>query len=337
MAWTKNQHKSFYVSERPGHNTPRDVDSSIAENLFDMFGFARVLVNNVRSLRSLNKKAPTHLLFVDNSYDFIAILELQSSLENLEKNVQLWSKLTRLYRYTVWNPCRCLLRNSGYSGTAALFRHHPEEIEFGFFGDPSSDMEGRLITVTFKDCAVVSTYHPAVWRESDHDTNTEAQDRFFRAQGNRRTFENKLRQHCSLLFSARKLIFMGDINFTLHDYQMPLHCRDRFGLAAVCPISRATLTTMLIECNLQLTLPQSRSASTYFPEPNMRNQKRNIGMEIDCIFADASLQVVDSQVLSDCTGSDHRPVTAILAKEGATLKPLGSGCDATMVLDPVPA
>ena len=69
----------------------------------------------------------------------------------------------------------------------------------------------------------------------------------------------------------------------------------------------------------------------------MRNQKRNIGMEIDCIFADASLQVVDSQVLSDCTGSDHRPVTAILAKEGATLKPLGSGCDATMVLDPVPA
>ena len=337
MAWTKNQHKSFYVSERPGHNTPRDVDSSIAENLFDMFGFARVLVNNVRSLRSLNKKAPTHLLFVDNSYDFIAISELQSSLENLEKNVQLWSKLTRLYRYTVWNPCRCLLRNSGYSGTAAWFRHHPEEIEFGFFGDPSSDMEGRLITVTFKDCAVVSTYHPAVWRESDHDTNTEAQDRFFRAQGNRRTFENKLRQHCSLLFSARKLIFMGDINFTLHDYQMPLHCRDRFGLAAVCPISRATLTTMLIECNLQLTLPQSRSASTYFPEPNMRNQKRNIGMEIDCIFADASLQVVDSQVLSDCTGSDHRPVTAILAKEGATLKPLGSGCDATMVLDPVPA
>ena len=337
LAWTKNQHTSFYISERLGHNVPRDVDSSRAEGLFDIFGVVRLITLNVRSLRNLEKVSPTHLLFVDNSFDFVSVSELQSGIENLEKSVQLWSKLTRLYRYTVWNPCRCLLRNSGYAGIAGFFRHHPEKIEFGFFGDPDTDMEGRLISVTFKDCVVVSTYYPAVWREADHDTNAEAQQRFFKAEGNRRIFENQLKQHCSRLFSARKLILMGDINFTLYDYQLPLQCRERFGLTAVCPISRAVLAAMLKECNLQLTLPQSRSAITYSPEPNVRNQKRNVGMEIDCIFADTSFQVISSQVLSKCTGSDHRPVTAVLAKDGATMGPLNSGCDLTMVLDPVQA
>ena len=55
------------------------------------------------------------------------------------------------------------------------------------------------------------------------------------------------------------------------------------------------------------------------------------------MYDNNKVRTISSQVLSKCTGSDHRPVTAVLAKDGATMGPLNSGCDLTMVLDPVQA
>jgi len=64
-------------------------------------------------------------------------------------------------------------------------------------------------------------------------------------------------------------------------------------------------------------MPQARSAFTFFPEKTMHNQKIGKGMAIDFIFADKSFQIIDSHVISECAGSDHRPVMAVLAKNGS--------------------
>ena len=60
---------------------------------------------------------------------------------------------------------------------------------------------------------------------------------------------------------------------------------------------------------------ETRHANTWNPEPTWKNQKNNVGMRIDVILVPDKIKTEGFMTLHNITGSDHKPIVAILSSE----------------------
>ena len=183
---------------RPSNSNP--LSQIDCEPLMDKFGYCKILTYNVRSLRSLFQKSPTHLLF-QGDFDIVCLTEVQSDIDGLHKYPALWGKISLRHRYSFWNSCTDLTLKTGYSGTAIFTSSRPQSVTYGFDDDETPDTEGRLITLLFKDVAVICCYSPSIL----------CPDKSYRTQ-HRLQFDRRLAQHAAKIRALMPVILCGDFN-----------------------------------------------------------------------------------------------------------------------------
>ena len=270
-----------------------------ADSLFNNIKQASIFTFNTRSLRAYLKKNLTHLF--DTIYDVAIITEVQSDFDSLARNTQLWKKLLG-YKYCFWNPCVCPEKTSGYSGTAIWSRRQPSRVVFGFLQDlntplaTNNDIEGRIITLFFKEIAVIGLYIPCIVTTPGSESSV----------SRRVAFDANLLHHCTMLRKHIPIILAGDFNTapTDNDIAKPNFWNDSSG----GPLERANFKKL---CNAA-HVTDSGSGFTWYPEPTTFNQKKQLGMRIDMILYPNEMKLIDQQLHSHMKGSDHRGILSVI-------------------------
>lgn len=187
----------------------------------------------------------------------------------------------------------------GYSGVALYTKQAPETVEYDI-GEERFDVEGRMITVYFKDFVVSNVYFPNGGQGPE------------RLQYKLDFYDAYLEYIENIRASGKKVIFCGDIN-TAHeeiDLARPKQNEKNTGFL---PEERAWIDEVIalgyVDVYRHLN-PNKAEVYSYW-DLKTRARDRNVGWRIDYFFVEQSLmkRVKDASVHSDVFGSDHCPVS----------------------------
>lgn len=110
----------------------------------------RIITYNVNGIRAAIKKDFPNWLKTTKA-DVVCIQETKAQSDQIP--VELFEELGyHVYSYSA--------EKKGYSGVAIFSKVEPLHIEYGM-GIEKYDREGRVIRADFKDCSVISVYHPS--------------------------------------------------------------------------------------------------------------------------------------------------------------------------------
>ena len=173
----------------------------------------------------------------------------------------------------------------------------PENVIYGL-GDNEYDMEGRCLTLIYKNFVFVTAYFPNGGRDEDH-------------------FQFKLRYYDKFLKHVQKLekkyhsvIFCGDLNVAHKeiDIARPKENANQIGFL---PIERAWVDRV-IEAGFIDTFRMKHPTEVRYSWWDQKSgaRARNVGWRIDYVFVSSALKnsCTTASILDDFLGSDHAPV-----------------------------
>lgn len=249
----------------------------------------KIISWNVNGIRAAHKKGALKELF-SHGADLIGIQETKSTPD------QLTSDITSQNGYmSFFDSAK---ERKGYSGVAVYTKEKPEHIHYGL-GKDEYDIEGRCLTLFFKDFVFITAYFPNGGRDEDH-------------------FQFKLRYYDEFLKYVKglekkydKIIFCGDLNVAHNeiDIARPKENSNHIGFL---PIERAWVDRVIdagfIDTYRRLH-PNTVKYSWW--DQKTRARDRNIGWRIDYVFTSKKLakHIAHADILNDVYGSDHCPVT----------------------------
>jgi len=194
----------------------------------------------------------------------------------------------------------------GYSGTAIFTRQKPLSVRNGL-GIEEHDHEGRVITLEFEDYYFVTVYVPNSQRELARlDYRMEWEDAF--------------RGYLQELDAKKPVIFCGDLNVAHQeiDLKNPKTNRRNAGFTD----EERNKFTQLLEAGFTDTFralyPEVTGAYSWWSYMRQARDK-NVGWRIDYFVISNRLRekISEAAIHADIFGSDHCPVSLVLADDFA--------------------
>lgn len=197
----------------------------------------------------------------------------------------------------------CYAEKKGYSGTAIFTRIHPLSVAYGI-GIEEHDHEGRVITLEFDRCYLVTCYTP------------NSQDGLKRLEY-RMKWEDDFYNYIKELETRKPVIVCGDLNVAHKeiDLKNPKSNRKNAGFTDE---ERAKMTRLLTEGKMTDTFrhfhPDLEGAYSWWSY-RFQARAKNAGWRIDYFLTSESLtpHLVSAGIHNEIYGSDHCPVELVVA------------------------
>lgn len=241
---------------------------------------------NVNGIRAISKKDSWQEVF-NMSPDVLSIQETKAMPEQLSESL-----LNPKGYFSYFDSSKT---RKGYSGVAVYTKEKPEKVEYGL-GKDYMDMEGRLLTLYFKDFILMNCYFPNGGKSPEH-------------------FAYKLEYYEHFLKRAKSLekkkpvIFMGDINATVADIDLA-RPKENAGHLGCTVEERSLLAKYITSFVDTFRFINGEKVKYTWWDMKTRARERNIGWRIDYIFTSKSLEknIKKAEILNEVFGSDHCPV-----------------------------
>ena len=192
----------------------------------------------------------------------------------------------------------------GYSGTAVFTRREPLSVAYDI-GDPAHVGEGRSITLEFDDLYLVTVYTP------------NAQEGLARLPY-RMEWEDAFRTYLLSLDAKKPVVVCGDLNVAHEEIDLKNPKTNR-GNAGFSDEERAKMTQLLssgFTDTFRYLYPDATGAYSWWSY-RFRAREKNAGWRIDYFLVSDRLRprIQEASILSDVQGSDHCPVSLLLADQ----------------------
>lgn len=189
----------------------------------------------------------------------------------------------------------------GYSGTAIFTRQEPLSVRYGV-GVEELDHEGRLITLEFPQCFVVTCYTP------------NAQDGLKRID-HRMAWDDAFRQYLINLDQEKPVLACGDLNVAHNEIDLKNPGPNR-GNAGFSDQERGKFSELLaagFTDSFRYLYPDATGCYSWWSY-RFNARKNNAGWRIDYWLLSDRLreQVEEATIETEIFGSDHCPVTLTL-------------------------
>ena len=189
----------------------------------------------------------------------------------------------------------------GYSGTAIFTRQEPLSVRYGV-GVEELDHEGRLITLEFPQCFVVTCYTP------------NAQDGLKRID-HRMAWDDAFRQYLINLDQEKPVLACGDLNVAHNEIDLKNPGPNR-GNAGFSDEERGKFSELLaagFTDSFRYLYPDATGCYSWWSY-RFNARKNNAGWRIDYWLLSDRLreQVEEATIETEIFGSDHCPVTLTL-------------------------
>ena len=246
----------------------------------------KIISWNVNGVRAVSKKDSWQEV-LNLSPDILAIQETKATPEQLSESV-----LNPKGYVSCFDSSKI---RKGYSGVAVYSKIKPEKIEYGLGAD-HMDMEGRLLTLYFKDVIIMNCYFPNGGKSDEHFLyKLEYYDQFLK--------------RAKVLEKKKPVIFMGDINATVADIDLarPKENAGKLG----CTEDERTRLSLFVTNFVDTFRYMHGEVSKYtWWDMKTRARERGVGWRIDYIFVSRVLQknIKKAEILDTISGSDHCPI-----------------------------
>lgn len=249
----------------------------------------RIISWNVNGIRAWHKKGSLDW-FSKESPDIFCVQETKAEESQLPEEVK---KPKGYHAYFDHSKGR-----KGYSGVGIFTKDKPDKVEFGM-GVNEYDLEGRSISLHFKDLVVINTYFP---NGGGGPVRLEYKLRYY---DHFLTYINKMRKQ------GKSIIFCGDVNTAHKEFDLA-RPKENVMNTGFLPIERAWLDKVIKKGYIdtfRLIYPEKKDVYTYWDMKTFARE-RNVGWRIDYIFISPDLKdkVKDVGVLDMVLGSDHAPI-----------------------------
>lgn len=208
---------------------------------------------------------------------------------------QLELELPGYHQY--WNYAE----KKGYSGTAIFTKKEPLCVSYGI-GIEQHDHEGRVITLEFDTCYVVTVYTP------------NSQDGLKRLDY-RMSWEDDFLSYLKKLEEKKPVIFCGDLNVAHQeiDLKNPKTNRKNAGFTDEEREKFTRLTKSGFTDTFRYFYPDMEGAYSWWSY-RFHAREKNAGWRIDYFMVSDSLKasLADALIYKDVMGSDHCPVGLLL-------------------------
>lgn len=246
----------------------------------------KIISWNVNGIRAAEKKgALKHLFSLDA--DIIGIQETKASPDQLSEAVT-----SPLGYFSYFDSSKI---RKGYSGVAVYTKEKPESVEYGL-GHDHMDMEGRLLTLYFKEYIVMNCYFPNGGKSDEHFLyKLDYYDHFLK--------------RVQVLEKKKPVIFMGDINATVSDIDLA-RPKENKGKLGCTDAERTRLSKFVTHCIDTFRFINGDMVKYSWWDMQTRARDRNVGWRIDYIFTSKVVEkkIKNADILTDIYGSDHAPV-----------------------------
>lgn len=191
----------------------------------------------------------------------------------------------------------------GYSGTAIFTKKEPISVRYGV-GVEELDQEGRLITLEYSDCYIVTCYTP------------NAQDGLKRLD-HRMAWDDAFRAYLMELDLEKPVIICGDLNVAHNEIDLKNPGPNR-GNAGFSDQEREKFSALLDSGfidSFRLLYPDLTGAYSWWSY-RFNARKNNAGWRIDYWLVSDRLRdkITAATIENTVYGSDHCPVTLELEK-----------------------
>ena len=197
----------------------------------------------------------------------------------------------------------CSAEKKGYSGTAIFAKHPPLSVTYGV-GVEELDHEGRMITLEYPDCYVVTCYTP------------NAQDGLKRLD-HRMAWDDAFRERLCALDAVKPVIACGDLNVAHQEIDLKNPKTNR-GNPGFSDEERGKFSELLaagFTDTFRFMNPEAVEYSWWSYRFHAR--EKNVGWRIDYFLVSDRLcpRVEAAPIHNEIFGSDHCPVELILKEE----------------------
>lgn len=199
-----------------------------------------------------------------------------------------------------WNSAE----KKGYSGTAVFTRKEPLSVSYGI-GVEEHDHEGRVITLEYPGCYVITVYTPNSQRGLERlSYRMRWEDDFL-------SYLKKLEEH-------KPVIFCGDLNVAHAEIDLK-NPKSNHKNAGFTDEERGKMTVLLqngFVDTFRHFYPDRENAYSWWSY-QFHAREKNVGWRIDYFIVSEGLKerLVDAEIYADVTGSDHCPVGLLVEGE----------------------
>lgn len=185
----------------------------------------------------------------------------------------------------------------GYSGTAVFTKEEPLSVSYGV-GDLDEELEGRIITLEFKDFYLVNVYTPNSKRDLTRLPY-------------RLEWEDEIRVYLKELDSHKPVILCGDLNVAHEGIDLK-NAKTNRGNSGFTLEERGKMTALLADGFIDTFRhfhPDQEGAYTWWSYMS-KVRERNIGWRIDYFITSKRLEskLKDAYIHPHVMGSDHCPI-----------------------------
>lgn len=244
---------------------------------------------NVNGIRACIQKGFLEY-FNNECADFFCLQETKVSAGQIELD------LPGYYQY--WNYAE----KKGYSGTSIFTKYEPLSVQFGI-GVKELDTEGRVITLEYNDYYLVTCYTP------------NAQQELARIE-HRLKWEDAFLAYLKKLDTIKPVVLCGDLNVAHNEIDLKNPSSNR-GNAGFSDQERECFRKMLnngFTDSFRYLFPDLTGAYSWWSY-RFNARANNAGWRIDYFIVSDRLRdkIINAQIHSDITGSDHCPVSLHLS------------------------
>ena len=195
--------------------------------------------------------------------------------------------------HAYWNHAE----KKGYSGTAIFSRKEPIDVRFGI-GMEEHDHEGRVITLEFEECFVVTVYTPNSQEE-------------LKRLSYRMEWEDAFLSYIHTLDEKKPVIFCGDLNVAHQEIDLKNPSSNRHN-AGFSDEERGKFSDMLsagFVDTFRYFYPDRKDIYSWWSY-RFKSRERNAGWRIDYFIVSERLKPALSaaEIHTEILGSDHCPV-----------------------------
>lgn len=246
---------------------------------------------NVNGIRACLEKGFTDV-FAAMDADFFCLQETKAQPEQVSLDLPGYEQF--------WYSAE----KKGYSGTAIFTKHKPLNVTYGV-GVEDLDHEGRLITLEYPNCYILTCYTP------------NAQDGLKRLD-HRMAWEDAFRAYLKTLDAQKPVVFCGDLNVAHQEIDLKNPKSNR-GNAGFSDEERGKFTELLdagFTDTFRYLHPDATGIYSWWSY-RYNARANNAGWRIDYFVVSDRIRdrIKDAPIYNDIFGSDHCPVGLELSLE----------------------
>lgn len=243
---------------------------------------------NVNGIRSVLKKNFIEF-FEEEMPDILCLQETKASEGQVELDLPGY--------FQFWNSAQ----KKGYSGTAIFTRFRPLSVSHGL-GIEEHDKEGRVITLEYDKCYIVTVYTP------------NSKDELQRLDYRHKEWDVEFLRYVDRLQKIKPVIFCGDLNVAHKEIDLA-NPKTNTKSAGFTPQERLGFDN-IIAAGFVDTFRHFNQEPNHYTWWSMRTfaRNRNAGWRIDyfCVSKELTPQLHSASILAHVQGSDHCPVVVEL-------------------------